>query len=95
MKAFDPASGVTVTISALLIGADMYVKMDFGALGTNLPGLDQVGDKWMRAKASEASSVSLGLLPGTSMVSADTILTGVVSADKRARNRDHWHHRPW
>ena len=82
MTISDQASGVTIKVGALLIGADIYLKMDFGSPGSGIPGLDQLGDKWMRVDAERVSTVSLGLKPGADTSAADSIVKGVVSAER-------------
>ena len=67
---------------ALLIGANVYLKMDFGSLGSGIPGLDRLGDKWMRVDAAKVSTASLGLTSGTDTSAADSIVKGVVSAER-------------
>ena len=82
MTISDQASGVTIKVGALLIGANVYLKMDFGSLGSGIPGLDQLGDKWMRVDAAKVSTASLGLTSGTDTSAADSIVKGVVSAER-------------
>jgi hypothetical protein len=86
MTVATPASGVSVKISALVVEGAVYLKLDFGALGTGVPGLGQVGDKWMRFNASKLSSViNLGLGPGGDTLGAENYVKGVVSAEKAGR----------
>ena len=82
MTISDQASGVTIKVGALLIGPDMYVKMDFGSLGSGIPGLGQLGDKWMRVDAAKVSTASLGLKSGADTSIADSVVKGVVSAER-------------
>jgi hypothetical protein len=78
----DQASGVTLKVGALLIGATVYLKMDFGPLGSGIPGLDQLGDRWMRVDAAKVSTANLGLSTGADTSAADSIVKGVVSAER-------------
>ncbi len=64
MTISDQASGITIHVGALLVDADIYLKMDFGSVGVAIPGLGQVGDRWMRVDADRVSAASLGLKPG-------------------------------
>ena len=82
MTISDQASGVTFKVGALLMGANVYLKMDFGSLGSGIPGLGQLGDKWMRVDAAKVSTASLGLKPGTDTSAADSIVKGVVTAER-------------
>jgi hypothetical protein len=82
MTVSDQASGVTIKVDALLVGADMYLKMDFGSLGAGIPGLGELGDKWMRVDAAKVPAGGIGLKPGADTVAPDSIVKGVASAER-------------
>jgi hypothetical protein len=84
MNVDEPTSGLKLKINALILGPDTFLKMDFGALGAAIPGLADVGDRWMHVDTSKlaGSSMSLGLKPGSDSVGIDNYLKGVVAADQ-------------
>lgn len=85
MTVAEPSSGITIKVGALVLGSDMYMKMDFGALSGAIPGLGEIGDKWMHLDATKVSgsSLSLGLKPGGGdALGAENYIKGVVTAEK-------------
>lgn len=79
-----PSTGIKLKINALVLGPDSYLKMDFGTLGAAIPGLTDVGGRWMHVDTAklESSSMSLGLKPGNDSVSIDNYIKGVVTAER-------------
>jgi hypothetical protein len=83
MTLAEPTSGLNIKIGALVIGSDMYMKMDFGALGAAIPGLAEVGDKWMHIDSTKAGAgLNLGIKAGEDTIGAESYIKGVVSAEK-------------
>jgi len=84
MTVAEPTSGITIKVNALVLASDMYMKMDFGALGSAIPGLGDIGDKWMHLDATKVSgsALSLGLKPGEDSLGAENYIKGVVTAEK-------------
>jgi hypothetical protein len=84
MNLDQPSSGLKLKINALTLGPDTYLKMDFGALGATIPGLTDVGDRWMHADTSKlaSSAMSLGVKPGSDSVGIGHYVRGVVTAEQ-------------
>lgn len=84
MNVDEPTSGLKLKINALILGPDTYLKMDFGALGAAIPGLADVGGRWMHVDTAKlaGSSMSLGFTSGNDSVGIDTYVKGVVSAEQ-------------
>lgn len=76
------AEGVEMNIETILLGNDMYMKMDMG--GQSLPGMD--AGKWMHLDASRLpADNSLGLKPGEfDPVGAAKFLNAVGDAERSA-----------
>jgi len=87
MTVAEPTSGITIKVGALVLGSDMYMKMDFGALGSAIPGLGDIGDKWMHLDSTKVSgsALSLGLKPGEDL-GAENYIKGIVTAEKVSDN---------
>ncbi|MGE5829445.1 MAG: hypothetical protein ACM30G_13965 [Micromonosporaceae bacterium] len=84
MNVDQPTSGIKLKINALILGPDTYLKMDFGALGAAIPGLTDVGDRWMHVDTPKlaGSAMSLGLKTGSDSVGVDNYIRGVVTAEQ-------------
>lgn len=79
----NSGTGVTLKTNVLLVGADAYLKVDFGLLGTSVPGLDQVGDRWMRLNSTKLGGAgALGLSPGKDILSGAALIRGVTTVER-------------
>jgi hypothetical protein len=79
-KLIDATSGLTVKANLLLVGADVYVKLDFG--DEAVPGLGPVGKRWMRADPKQIAAGVLGVRPGTDNLSPKALLGSASSATR-------------
>jgi len=79
-----PSAGVTAKVDALIVGGDIYLKLDLGALTAAIPGLQNVGDKWMHVDKSKIGNSGLAarLTPSQDSIGAGSFVKGVVSAEK-------------
>jgi hypothetical protein len=77
-------AGVTVKINSLIVGGDIYVKLDLGPLTAAIPGLQGVGNKWLHIDKTKIGND--GLLsqysPSEGSIGASSFVKGVVTAEK-------------
>jgi len=81
MNVSDAASGLNLKIGALVIGNDLYMKMDFGSLGAAIPGFGSIGDKWMHIDKAKVKPGSV-LTVDPNSIGVEHYVKGVVSAEK-------------
>jgi hypothetical protein len=76
--------GVTLKITSLIVAGDIYVKLDLGPLAAALPGLAELGNKWMHIDKTKIGNSGLvsQFTPSQDSVGANPFVKGVVTAEK-------------
>ena len=70
-------------MAGLIFPDALYVKLDLGPLGAQIPGLAGLGDKWLVAdKAKIGDQGMAAFLTSTESNQADAYVKGVVSAEQ-------------
>jgi len=84
MKMAEPESGAQFQADMILLGNDMWLKMDFGALGQSVPQLALLGSKWMHIDSRRLPArMTLGLRPGSAaQIGADGYLKSITKVEK-------------
>ena len=77
------STGLTIKAQVLHIGDKVYAKLDLGALGSLIPGLGGVGDRWLLVDMTKlnATGLSASLIPNADSSTIDAYIKGVVSAE--------------
>jgi len=79
-----PDAGVTLKLNSLIVAGDIYVKIDLGPLTAAVPGLKDLGNKWMHIDKSKIGNAGLisQFTPSQESVGANSFVKGVVTAEK-------------
>jgi hypothetical protein len=88
MTVSDPSLGASVKVGSVIVGSDVYIKLDLGGLGALIPGLGDIANKWLHMDSARAPKLSdLGIKPGADIAGPDNFIKGVVSAEKASDTR--------
>src|SRR5688572_22385336 len=79
-----PDAGVTVQLDSLIVGGDIFTKLDLGPLAAAIPGLQGVGSKWLHIDKTKIGNSGLitQYTPSEASIGAGSIVKGVVTAEK-------------
>jgi hypothetical protein len=79
-----PDAGITLKINTLVNGGDIFVRLDLGPLTATIPGLKDIGTKWLHIDKSKVGNAGLisQFTPSEDSVGASSFVEGVVSAEK-------------
>lgn len=78
------ANGLSIGAKIMnIIGDRIFAKLDLGSFGALVPGLANVGSRWMVVNPSKlpASSLSASLVPTSTSSTVDLFVSGVVTAE--------------
>ena len=91
----DTSTGLTIKVAGLIFPDALFVKLDMGPLGAQIPGLAGLGDKWLVAdKAKIGDKGMAAFLTSTESNQADAYVKGVVYGRAGQPDRDQGHDRP-
>ncbi len=76
-------TGLTIAAKVLHVGDKVYAKLDLGALGSLVPGLGGIGDRWLMVDLTKlnANGLAASLIPNADSSTIDAYIKGVVSAE--------------
>jgi hypothetical protein len=77
-------AGLTVKINTLIVDGDIFLRLDLGPLTATIPGLKDLGTKWMHVDKAKIGNSGLvaQFTPSEESVGASAFVAGVVSAEK-------------
>ncbi len=78
------ANGLSIVAKIMnIVGDRIFAKLDLGAFGAAVPGLGNVGDRWMVVNGSRLNpnSLSDSLVPTADSSTVDSFVKGVVTAE--------------
>lgn len=76
-------TGLAIAAVVRHIGDKVYAKLDLGALGSLVPGLGGIGDRWLviDLKKINPNGLSASLVPNADSSTVDSYVKGIVTAE--------------
>jgi hypothetical protein len=78
------ANGLSIAAKIMnIVGDRIFAKLDLGAFGAAVPGLGNVGNRWLVVQGAKLSpnSLSASLVPTADSSTVDSFVKGVVTAE--------------
>jgi hypothetical protein len=78
------ANGLSIAAKIMnIVGDRIFAKLDLGAFGAAVPGLGNVGNRWLVIQGAKlnANSLSASLVPTPDSSTVDSFVKGVVTAE--------------